>query len=253
MEKFWTRASDIVGAPFERLSNANNVALRTLPDLRQRRKISRLDSSPMTSTSEQPRRHPGGQHRPGARSGPRGRDRAARHEGPEEVTIPRVAERAGVHQATLYRRWGDVAGLVDDVVAERLGEVAPLPDTGTLRGDLELAAVRFAEAIAPLGTIMMRAAALATPDGRGSGRPADPRRPAAGDARPGGRTREKRRRRSPSCSRGSPRPSTCTRSSSVAPPTPATPGSWFAACWSTSRPTGARPDRTEGRRQHLGA
>ncbi|MBS1886431.1 MAG: TetR/AcrR family transcriptional regulator [Actinobacteria bacterium] len=82
----------------------------------------------------------------------------------EEVTIPRVAERAGVHQATLYRRWGNIAGLVDDIVAERVGELAPIPDTGTLRGDLELAAVRFAEVIAPLGGIMIRAAALATPD-----------------------------------------------------------------------------------------
>ncbi len=117
----------------------------------------------MTATSEQPRRRPGGRT---------ARVRARVHEAaiellgaepPEEVTIPRVAERAGVHQATLYRRWGNVAGLVDDVVAERLAEVAPIPDTGTLRGDLELAAVRFAEAIAPLGTIMMRAAALAAP------------------------------------------------------------------------------------------
>jgi AcrR family transcriptional regulator len=82
----------------------------------------------------------------------------------EEVTIPRVAERAGVHQATLYRRWGNIAGLVDDIVAERVGELAPIPDTGTLRGDLELAAVRFAEVIAPLGSIMIRAAALAAPD-----------------------------------------------------------------------------------------
>ncbi|MBS1679792.1 MAG: TetR/AcrR family transcriptional regulator [Actinobacteria bacterium] len=82
----------------------------------------------------------------------------------EEVTIPRVAERAGVHQATLYRRWGNVAGLVDDIVAERVGELAPIPDTGTLRGDLELAAIRFAEVIAPLGGIMIRAAALATPN-----------------------------------------------------------------------------------------
>ncbi|MBS1877993.1 MAG: TetR/AcrR family transcriptional regulator [Actinobacteria bacterium] len=81
----------------------------------------------------------------------------------EEVTIPRVAERAGVHQATIYRRWGSVAGLVDDVVAERVGELAPIPDTGTLRGDLELAAIRFAEVIAPLGGIMIRAAALSTP------------------------------------------------------------------------------------------
>lgn len=82
----------------------------------------------------------------------------------EEVTLPRVAERAGVHQATVYRRWGSVAALVDDVVAERLGEQAPIPDTGTLRGDLELAAVRFAEVIAPLGTILIRAAALTAPD-----------------------------------------------------------------------------------------
>ena len=82
----------------------------------------------------------------------------------EEVTIPRVAERAGVHQATVYRRWGSIAGLVDDVVAERLGELAPIPETGSLRGDLELAAVRFAEVIAPLGSILIRAAALTAPD-----------------------------------------------------------------------------------------
>lgn len=82
----------------------------------------------------------------------------------EEVTIPRIAERAGVHQATVYRRWGNIAGLVDDVVAERLGELAPVPEMATLREDLELAAVRFAEAIAPLGTILIRAAALAAPD-----------------------------------------------------------------------------------------
>jgi AcrR family transcriptional regulator len=85
----------------------------------------------------------------------------------EEVTIPRVAERAGVHQATVYRRWGSIAGLVDDVVAERLSELAPIPDSGTLRGDLELAAVRFAEVVAPLGSILIRAAAL-TPPGAGT-------------------------------------------------------------------------------------
>jgi AcrR family transcriptional regulator len=82
----------------------------------------------------------------------------------EEVTLPRVAERAGVHQATVYRRWGNIAALVDDVVAERLGEMAPIPDTGTLRGDLELAAIRFAEVIAPLGSVMIRAAALSAPN-----------------------------------------------------------------------------------------
>jgi AcrR family transcriptional regulator len=82
----------------------------------------------------------------------------------EAVSIPLVAERAGVHQATIYRRWGPRGGLIDDVVERRLEELAPIPDTGTLRGDLELAAVRFAEVIAPLGSILIRAAALTPPD-----------------------------------------------------------------------------------------
>lgn len=82
----------------------------------------------------------------------------------DEVSIPQIAERSGVHQATIYRRWGSLAALVDDVVAQHLAESAEIPDTGTLRGDLELAAVRFAESIAgPMGTILLRAATLATP------------------------------------------------------------------------------------------
>ncbi|MGH2848799.1 MAG: TetR/AcrR family transcriptional regulator C-terminal ligand-binding domain-containing protein [Thermoleophilaceae bacterium] len=82
----------------------------------------------------------------------------------DEVNIPLIAERSGVHPATIYRRWGSVAALADDLVAARLGEAAPIPDTGTLRGDLELAAVRFADAIAgPRAGILLRAAALSAP------------------------------------------------------------------------------------------
>jgi AcrR family transcriptional regulator len=85
----------------------------------------------------------------------------------DQVSIPAIAERSGVHSATIYRRWGSVARLADDVVAERLAESAAIPDTGTLRGDLELAAVRFAEAIAgPLGQVLLRAAALSGPTAR---------------------------------------------------------------------------------------
>ena len=82
----------------------------------------------------------------------------------DQVSIPAIAERSGVHSATIYRRWGSVASLADEVVAERLAESAAIPDTGTLRGDLELAAVRFADTIAgPLGQVLLRAAALAGP------------------------------------------------------------------------------------------
>ena len=85
----------------------------------------------------------------------------------DQVSIPLVAERAGVHQATIYRRWGSIGALADDVATAQLTASAPLPDTGTLHGDLELAAVRFAEAIAgPMGRIVLRAAALSEPTDR---------------------------------------------------------------------------------------
>jgi AcrR family transcriptional regulator len=47
-----------------------------------------------------------------------------------------VAERAGVHKSTIYRRWGTKAALVSTAIIERRGELVPPPDTGSLRGDL---------------------------------------------------------------------------------------------------------------------
>ncbi|MEU5537987.1 TetR-like C-terminal domain-containing protein [Streptomyces sp. NPDC020362] len=49
-----------------------------------------------------------------------------------------MAERAGVHEATTYRRWGNLDNLLLDVAVTvaRLNEQSPLPDPGTLRGDL---------------------------------------------------------------------------------------------------------------------
>ncbi|MFF3484447.1 TetR/AcrR family transcriptional regulator [Streptomyces sp. NPDC002701] len=56
--------------------------------------------------------------------------------GHEELTMESVAARAGVHRATVYRRWRDVGGLLVDVI-EAAGEMAwQPPDTGSLRGDL---------------------------------------------------------------------------------------------------------------------
>ncbi|MFK8847938.1 TetR-like C-terminal domain-containing protein [Streptomyces sp. Ac-502] len=46
-----------------------------------------------------------------------------------------VARRSGVHVATIYRRWRSVEGLVCELMADLSGGI-PLPDTGTLRGDL---------------------------------------------------------------------------------------------------------------------
>ncbi|WP_439944389.1 TetR/AcrR family transcriptional regulator [Streptomyces sp. BBFR115] len=56
--------------------------------------------------------------------------------GHEGLTMEGVATRAGVHRATVYRRWRDVGGLLVDVI-DAAGEIdwRP-PDTGSLRGDL---------------------------------------------------------------------------------------------------------------------
>ncbi|MFJ9038497.1 TetR/AcrR family transcriptional regulator [Streptomyces sp. NPDC102406] len=56
--------------------------------------------------------------------------------GHEGLTMEGVATRAGVHRATVYRRWRDVGGLLVDLIAAA-GEIEwQPPDTGSLRGDL---------------------------------------------------------------------------------------------------------------------
>ncbi|WP_079194441.1 TetR/AcrR family transcriptional regulator [Streptomyces sp. CB02923] len=51
------------------------------------------------------------------------------------LTMERIAQRSGVHVATIYRRWRSTEGLVCELMSDVSGEI-PLPDTGTLLGDL---------------------------------------------------------------------------------------------------------------------
>jgi AcrR family transcriptional regulator len=50
--------------------------------------------------------------------------------------VEAVAERAGVHKTTVYRRWGIPQQLVTDALLAHMGAKVPQPDTGTLRSDL---------------------------------------------------------------------------------------------------------------------
>ena len=59
-----------------------------------------------------------------------------REQGYERMEIPTIAERAGVNKTSIYRRWPGKAELVLDVALARIRDEVPLPDTGTLRGDL---------------------------------------------------------------------------------------------------------------------
>ncbi|MFJ9409378.1 TetR/AcrR family transcriptional regulator C-terminal ligand-binding domain-containing protein [Streptomyces sp. NPDC101393] len=79
------------------------------------------------------------------------------------LTVEYVAEHSGVHKTTLYRRWGDVEGLVADAL-DLAGEDSWLPpDTGSLAGDLRALAREVVEsftdpAVAVSGSAMIAAA-----------------------------------------------------------------------------------------------
>ncbi|MFK0160316.1 TetR/AcrR family transcriptional regulator [Streptomyces sp. NPDC090493] len=57
-------------------------------------------------------------------------------QGSDAVTVPMVAERAGVNHSSIYRRWGDARTMINDLATYRLDPDRPLPDTGDLAGDL---------------------------------------------------------------------------------------------------------------------
>jgi AcrR family transcriptional regulator len=59
-----------------------------------------------------------------------------RERGAERVTVPMIAERAGVNPTSIYRRWGDLPSLINDVATYRLDPARPLPESGNLREDL---------------------------------------------------------------------------------------------------------------------
>ncbi|MEV0650728.1 TetR/AcrR family transcriptional regulator [Phytomonospora sp. NPDC050363] len=69
-----------------------------------------------------------------------------------ELTVEAVAKRAGVHKTTVYRRWTDRETLVADALKDHVAADLPVPDTGTLDGDLrELARALVAWLSGPTG------------------------------------------------------------------------------------------------------
>jgi AcrR family transcriptional regulator len=85
--------------------------------------------------------------------------------GPGGVTISEIARRAGVHATSVQRRWGTAENVMLDAMLTRSQEELPVPDTGTLRGDL----IAFARLVAaylatPLGAALSRTMAVAEDD-----------------------------------------------------------------------------------------
>ncbi|MFE3068482.1 TetR/AcrR family transcriptional regulator [Streptomyces sp. NPDC059247] len=88
--------------------------------------------------------------------------RAVAEQGPDAVSVPEIARRAGVHETSVYRRWGTREHLVVDALLAYSEEQLRIPDTGTLRGDL----IAFSDSLAayldtPFGKALVRSMAAA--------------------------------------------------------------------------------------------
>lgn len=76
----------------------------------------------------------------------------------ETMTVPQVAEAAGVNATSIYRRWGNIEALLEEVAVAALTSEEPLPDTGSLAGDLaEWAAIIAADIDQPHRRSYLRA------------------------------------------------------------------------------------------------
>ncbi|MEV7125555.1 TetR/AcrR family transcriptional regulator [Streptomyces sp. NPDC093260] len=90
--------------------------------------------------------------------------------GREALTVPLVAQRAGVTPSTIYRRWGTLQELLSDVAVERLRPDTEPEDHGDLRSDLTAWAEQFLdEMTSTSGRAYIRDALLGDPDGGNAG------------------------------------------------------------------------------------
>src|SRR6478752_2429050 len=89
--------------------------------------------------------------------------------GPEGLTVGEVATRSGVNPTTIYRRWGGPAGLMVDAEVERLERDQPMPDTGSLHGDLLAYARQAAASLGGQDGLTFLRAVVSTVDDGGSG------------------------------------------------------------------------------------
>ncbi|MDT0614120.1 TetR/AcrR family transcriptional regulator [Streptomyces lancefieldiae] len=82
-------------------------------------------------------------------------------------TVGEVAARAGVADSSVYRRWGSLETLLTDVALTRLNAQSPMPDTGSLAGDLRTYAAQVAREITgPDGLLLVRLAVALSSTGQ---------------------------------------------------------------------------------------
>ncbi|MEV0279135.1 TetR/AcrR family transcriptional regulator [Streptomyces sp. NPDC050610] len=91
-------------------------------------------------------------------------------QGRDALTVPLVAQRAGVTPSTIYRRWGDLQELLSDVAVERLRPDTEPEGHGDLKADLTAWAEQFLDEMSSAsGRAYIRDALLGDPDGSNAG------------------------------------------------------------------------------------
>jgi len=82
--------------------------------------------------------------------------------GLDDVGVVEIARLAGVNPTTIYRRWGDRDTLLMEVLMSHAEAALPLPNTGTLRGDLRAYLGEAASLLqSPYGSALLQLGALA--------------------------------------------------------------------------------------------
>jgi AcrR family transcriptional regulator len=77
-------------------------------------------------------------------------------EGVANTRMADIAARAGVHETSIYRRWGSRANLIAEALSSQMNADLALPDTGSTREDLVAFFTALAEFLAaPLGRSIM--------------------------------------------------------------------------------------------------
>lgn len=86
-------------------------------------------------------------------------------DGYDALTVDAVADLSGVHRTTVYRRWRDTGGLLADALDAAREQPWPVPDTGTLLGDLTAVNEQVAAALTerPSITYALIAASFRSP------------------------------------------------------------------------------------------
>ncbi|MEV7414463.1 TetR/AcrR family transcriptional regulator [Streptomyces sp. NPDC089919] len=87
-------------------------------------------------------------------------------QGYDALTVDSVAEAAGVHRTTVYRRWRDVGGLLADLLEAAADDSWRPADTGSLEGDLTAMNQEILAAVAaePSLTTALIAASFRSPE-----------------------------------------------------------------------------------------